>query len=261
MRQLRIPIWREARIGFERAALNRDPVLRGQGVPRGDGAPVLLIPGFMAGDLTLSVMAGWLARLGYEPSRAGMRANVDCSTRALDRLEVELERLAERHQRRVSVIGHSRGGSMARVLAVRRPELVDAIVCLGSPLTDQLAVHPVVRMHVEAVAALGGLGVPGFFSRACADGECCAGTRELAAAPFPPGVRFTSIYTRSDGIVDWKCCLDAAAEHVEVHSSHCGMAVNADVFRVIGRALAPEVAVEHHRSTVVAVRAAQALAA
>jgi pimeloyl-ACP methyl ester carboxylesterase len=258
---LRIPIWQEARVALERAALRHDPVLRGQGVPRGDGAPVLLIPGFLAGDLTLSVMSGWLGRLGYAPCRAGMRANVDCTTRALDRLEAEIQDLAARHEQRVNIVGHSRGGAMARVLAVRRPDLVEGIVCLGSPLTDQLAVHPLVRAHVEAVATLGGLGVRGFFSRQCADGPCCAQSRAAAAAPFPGGLRFTSIYTRSDGIVDWRTCLDPAADHIEVHSSHCGMAVNGDVFRAIGRALAPVVAVERPRSTVRAVRAAGAIAA
>jgi pimeloyl-ACP methyl ester carboxylesterase len=261
MDRLRIPIWQEARVALERAALRRDPVLRGQGVPRGDGAPVLLVPGFLAGDLTLSVMSEWLGRLGYAPCRAGMRANVDCTTRALERLETQLENLAARHGQRVSIVGHSRGGSMARVLAVRRPDLVEGIVCLGSPLTDQLAVHPLVRAQVEAVATLGGLGVRGFFSRGCADGPCCAQARAAAAAPFPTGVRFTSVFTRSDGIVDWRTCLDPAAEHVEVHSSHCGMAVNGEVFTAIGHALVPEATFARPRSTVRAVRAAGAIAA
>ncbi|MFL5845578.1 MAG: esterase/lipase family protein, partial [Solirubrobacteraceae bacterium] len=72
--------------------------------------PVLLIPGFMAGDLSLSLMGNWLRRLGYEPCRAGMRANIDCTGDAIDRLERELERLATRHARPAGVIGHSRGG-------------------------------------------------------------------------------------------------------------------------------------------------------
>lgn len=261
MNPLRIPIWREARIGLERAALGRDPVLRGHYVPRGDGHPVLLIPGFMAGDLTLSLMAEWLGRLGYEPHRAGIRANVDCTTRAVVRLESHLERLAGEHERRVSLIGHSRGGSMARVLAVRRPDLVRGIVCLGSPLVDELAVHPLVRAQVEAVAALGGLGLGGFFSRDCAEGACCAEVRAQARGPFPAGLRFTSIYTRSDGIVDWRACLDPAADQIEVSSSHCGMAANAAVYRAIGRALAPERSVSRRSSAVQAVRAARRLAA
>jgi pimeloyl-ACP methyl ester carboxylesterase len=261
MNPLRIPIWREARIGLERAALSRDPVLRGQGVARGDGMPVLLIPGFMAGDLSLSLMGSWLGRLGYAPGRAGIRANVDCTGRAIDRLEAELERFAEHHGRPVTIVGHSRGGTMARLLAVRRPELVHGIVCLGSPLIDQFAVHPLVRAQVEAVAALGTLGLHGLFRRDCLVGRCCEQVRVEALAPFPEQTRFTSVYSRSDGIVDWRSCLDPAARQVEVGSSHCGMAFNAQVFIEIGRALAPEVHVAHPRSHVRAVRAAGALAA
>jgi triacylglycerol lipase len=261
MHQLRIPIWRETRLALERAALARDPVLRGQGVPRGNGRPVLLVPGFLAGDMTLSLMAGWLRRLGHEPCQAGIRANVDCAARALARLEDQLERLAETHGRKAAIVGHSRGGSMARILAVRRPDLIDGIVCLGAPLTDQLAVHPLVRVHVETVALLGGLGVSGFFSRDCLSGPCCVQARRDAAAPFPEGVAFTSIYTRSDGVVDWRTCLDPAATLIEVGSSHCGMAANAEVFTAIGRALAPVSAFARPRSRVQAVRSARALAA
>jgi triacylglycerol lipase len=261
MHQLRIPIWRETRLAFERAALTRDPVLRGQGVARGNGRPVLLIPGFLAGDMTLSLMARWLGRLGHEPCQAGIRANVDCSARALNRLELQLERLTETHGRRAAIVGHSRGGSMARILAVRRPDLVEAIVCLGAPLSDPLAVHPLVRMHVETVALIGGLGVSGFFSRNCLEGPCCETVRRDAAAPFPEGIAFTSIYSRSDGVIDWHTCLDPAATLVEVGSSHCGMAAHGEVFAAIGRALAPAPAFARPRSRVQAVRSARALAA
>src|SRR5688572_18178482 len=74
---LRIPIFLEGRIALEHAALLRDPILWGDGVPRGDGRPVLLIPGFLAGDASLRTMAAWLKRVGYRPCRARMRANVD----------------------------------------------------------------------------------------------------------------------------------------------------------------------------------------
>ena len=171
MNPLRIPIWQEARIGLERAALSRDPVLRGQGVPRGDGMPVLLIPGFMAGDLSLSLMSTWLGRMGYEPCRAGIRANVDCTGRAIDRLEAAAAALRRHHGRPVTIVGHSRGRAMARILAVRRPDLVHGIVCLGSPLIDQFAVHPLVRAQVEAVATLGTLGLHGLFRRDCLAGQ------------------------------------------------------------------------------------------
>jgi triacylglycerol lipase len=261
MNPLRIPIWQEARIGLERAALGRDPVLRGQGVARGDGMPVLLIPGFMAGDVSLSLMSTWLGRMGYEPCPAGIRANVDCTGRAIERLEAQLRRLASHYRRPVAIVGHSRGGGMARILAVRRPDLVHGIVCLGSPLTDQFAVHPLVRAQVEAVARLGTLGLRGLFRRDCLVGSCCDKVRAEALGPFPAQTRFTSIYSRSDGIVDWRACLDPAARHVEVRSSHCGMAFNAQVYTEIGRVLAPAIQLAHPRSAVRAVRAAGRLAA
>ncbi len=244
--RLRIPIWLEARVPFEQANLFRDSVVSGEGIPRGDGTPVMLISGFLAGDTSLGPMARWLRDIGYRPCRAGIRANVDCTERTLVRLEDQLRRTADRHGRRVTVVGQSRGGTMARVLAVRRPDLIDAIVCLGAPLTDQFAVHPLIRAQVRAVAALGSLGVPGLFTYGCRE-DCCAQAARDLDAPFPEDVRFVSVFSRSDGVVDWRACLDPAAETIEVRSSHIGMAVNADVYRVLaatlgGRAHPPAVA-------------------
>ncbi len=239
--QLQIPIWGEARAALEHAALRRHPVFRGEGVAPGDGAPVMLVPGFLAGDVSLGMMAAWLKRIGYRPCRAGIRANVDCTSRALERLDGQLERFAERHGRKVTIVGQSRGGSLARILAVRRPDLVAGVVTLGSPVLDPLAVHPFVRAHVEAVAALGSLGIPGLFSHRCRFGPCCQQARADATAPWPEHVEFTSVYSRSDGIVDWRACLDPHARHVEVRSSHVGMAVHPAVFEIVGEVLAGQV--------------------
>lgn len=236
-RRVQIPIWQEGRVLRERSALRRAPVLQGSGVPHGDGEPVLLIPGFLAGDLSMGLMARWLRSLGYRPTRARIRANIDCSEKALSRLEALLESAVERHGREASIVGHSRGGTMARVLAVRRPDLVRSIVTLGSPIVDQLDVHPLVRAQVRGVATLGSLGIPGLFRHACRDG-CCAEAHAQAQAPFPPGVKFTSVFSRTDGVVGWESCLDPAADHVEVSSSHVGMAVNPEVYTVIAEVLA-----------------------
>jgi pimeloyl-ACP methyl ester carboxylesterase len=197
----------------------------------------MLVPGFLAGDPSMATMAGWLTRIGYRPRRAEMRANVDCAARAIERLEEALEREYARFDRPVAVVGQSRGGALARLLAVRRPELVSGIVTLGSPLTDQMAVHPVVRVHVFGVGLLGSFGVPGLFSRGCLAGDCCAEVREQAVQPLAEGVGFFSIYSKSDGIVDWRSCLDPSAEHVEVDASHIGMSGHAGTYRAIARAL------------------------
>ena len=234
----RPPLWREARIGLEAAALLRDPVLRGAGLRDGRGRPVLLIPGFMAGDGSLAPMADWLRRAGYRPSKAGMLSNVGCAGGGHTRLEQRLERLVAEQGQRAVVIGQSRGGSMAKVLAVRRPDLVCGLVTLGSPHVEPLAVHPVVRAGVEAVSRLGSLGVPGLFKRGCLDGECCATFWKDLAATTAPGVGFVAVYSRSDGIVDWRACLDPAAhEQVEIASSHCGMAVSPAAWRAVAEAL------------------------
>jgi hypothetical protein len=74
-------------------------------------------------------------------------------------------------------------------------------------------------------------------SRECGDGSCCAGFREDLQAPIPSATRAVAVYSRSDGIVAWEACLDRYAEHVEVESSHCGMSVNAEVYRVLAGVL------------------------
>jgi triacylglycerol lipase len=232
------PLWREARLGLEAAALLRHPIFRGHEVADGRGQPVLLIPGFLAGDDSLSLMTRWLRRTGHHTSKAGMRSNVGCSARALDRLESRLEQLVERQGQRAAVIGQSRGGTFAKVLAARRPELVSGVVMLGTPQLDPLAVHPVVRAQLLLLGALGTLGAPGLFRRACLEGDCCEEFWELYAGRLPKGVGCVSVYSKTDGIVDWRACLDPGAEHVEVRSSHIGMAVHPDVYRAVADALA-----------------------
>src|SRR3954453_23333457 len=118
---VRPPLWREARIGLEAGTLVRDPIFRGDGMADGRGRPVLPIPGFLAGDGSLSMMAGWLKRAGYRPSRAGIVANVTCAGTLLPRLEERLQRLVSEQGQKAAIVGQSRGGTLAMVLARRRP--------------------------------------------------------------------------------------------------------------------------------------------
>jgi triacylglycerol lipase len=231
------PIWRESRVGLEVASLIRHPIFRGEGVTDAQGQPVLLIPGFLAGDDSLGLMTHWLRRTGHHTRKAGMRANVDCSEAAVERLLERVEVLAECHEQRVALVGQSRGGTLARVMAVRRPDLVSGVVALGSPQVKPLAIHPLVALQVMAIGALGTLGAPRLFGHSCRSGACCERFWEDLYADFPPGVGYVSVYSRSDGIVDWKACLDPAAECVEVDASHLGMAVNAAAYEAVAGAL------------------------
>jgi triacylglycerol lipase len=231
------PLWRESRVGLEFAGLMRSRIWKGEGVRGGGQQPVMLVSGFLANDQSLGWMARWLKNTGHRPCRAGISWNVDCSGRSVDRLERRLECLAEDSGQKVAIVGQSRGGSFARVLAKRRPDLVSGIVTLGSPLTAQLDIHPVVRAQVYAMGALGTVGAPNLMRHSCLWGDCCTSFWEDAKADFPAGVGFVSIYSRTDGVVRWRSCLDAAAELVEVRSSHIGMAVSAEVYRAVAATL------------------------
>src|SRR5688572_16172882 len=122
------PIWREARLGIELTSLLRNPVFDGR-APDGGGQPVLLLPGYMAGDDSLGMMATWLRRTGRRPHRAGIRLNVGCAGRTIESLVRRVEQIAG-DEGPVAIIGQSRGGLFARVLAVRRPHLISGIVTL-----------------------------------------------------------------------------------------------------------------------------------
>jgi triacylglycerol lipase len=207
-------------------------------VRRREHAPgALLIPGFMAGDRSLSVLRGWLRRRGHRVRMSGIRTNVGCAEEIVARLDQRLRGLAQEAGEPVFVIGQSRGGALARALAVRSPDAVAGLVMLGSPVADPLAVSAQVLRTVRWVAALGDAGVPGVFSSTCKDGACCAAFRAEIAAPLPRGLSASAVYSRSDGIVDWRACVDPHARAIEVESSHCGMSVNVEVYRLLDAVL------------------------
>jgi triacylglycerol lipase len=232
------PLWREGLIGLEAASLVRSPVWRGAGLAPGDDRPVFLIPGYLAGDGSLGVMTRWLRGLGYRTRKAGMRANVDCSASVCMMVEDRLERMTDLTGQRVSIVGQSRGGMIARAVAVRRPDLVSGIVTLGAPVRGMLDIHPLVLGSVGVVAALGTLRMPHLFTFNCLRGKCCGEFREALEGSFPEDVDYVSVYSRRDGVVNWRACLDDAAKQIEVTSSHCGMAVHQDVYGIVGRSLA-----------------------
>jgi pimeloyl-ACP methyl ester carboxylesterase len=234
------PLWGELRYGGELARLIAGGALSGE-IPlrrrRLGARPVLLIPGFMAGDSSLAVMRAWLRRRGHPVSMSGLRLNAGCAEEIVSRLQEQLWSFAERCGEQVVVIGQSRGGALARSLAVREPENVSALVMLGSPVADPLAVAPQVLRTVRIMAALGDLGVPRLFSSGCADGDCCESFWGDLEAPLEEHIEAVSVFSRSDGIVDWNACLDSHARNVEVESSHCGMSVHPAVYRVLDEML------------------------
>lgn len=228
----------ELRWQLELCRLLVDPVLRGDGVPCGDGRGVILMPGFGAGDQTLIVLAAWLRRTGYRPTTCGFLTNTGCSDRALDRVERRLHSVHRQSGRRVALIGHSRGGHYARALARRHPDLVSHAISLGAGLQHMLAVSRPTRLAAagarQVVLGIGRARSPGCLTDAC---DCRFG--QDFTAPFPTDrVRLTSVYSREDGVVRWEAAVVPYAECVEVTGSHVGLVFNRKVYRAIAAALA-----------------------
>lgn len=207
-----------------------------RGSARGD--PVVLVPGFLAGDASLAPMARALRHHGFRTYRSHIHANVGCTRAAAAQLEARLESVATRRGSRVQVVGHSLGGMLARGVAVRRPDLVAGIVTLGSPMLAPAAHHSTLRCSVDLLVRLTRAGVPGLMSDDCVAGDCARESFDESRQPLPPGVAFTAVYSRRDGIVDWRACVDPLAHPVEVAASHLGMAIEPRVIGAVTAALA-----------------------
>jgi triacylglycerol lipase len=208
---------------------------------RGDhgrqGDPVMLVPGFLSGDWTLALMSRHLRLLGFRTYRSGIWANVGCLDEGTRALEQRLEHVAARRERKVTVVGHSLGGMMARGLAARRPDLVAGIVTMGSPMMAPGAAHDVLMYAVRGLKRLETLGLH-VMGRDCTEGGCALRMWEESKLPLPAGFPFTAIYSPRDGIADWRACIDPAGQAREVSTSHTGMALDPLVIDIVTETLA-----------------------
>lgn len=228
----------ELRWQAEAMRLLVDPVFHGVGVARGDGRPVLLLPGFAAGDYTLGPLAVWLHRIGYRATTSGIWLNAGCAERALLRIEQRVDALHAEHGRRVALVGHSMGGYLAKALGARRPDRVSHVVALGSGLARHLDVAAPALAAVALARALQRRPAGSERRRACFTEACECTFTEAYTAAFPAAVRLTSIYSKGDGMVRWQSCVVPYASNVEVTGSHVGLVFNRKTYRALARALA-----------------------
>lgn len=233
------PIWTEALFGAEVLLLHATPVYYGFGVPRGDDSAVVVIPGFLGTDVYLTELHHWLGRIGYRPYFSGLGINAECPNLLIQRqLRETIERALEETGRRVHLIGHSLGGLLARSIAGERPKDIASVITLASPIRGTVMNRAVLRA-TEAVRLRilneHGRGV----LPSCYTGSCTCSFLDCLRRDVPDSVVETAIYTRDDGIVDWRYCMTRRPEvDVEIPGTHIGMAFNPAAYSIIAERLA-----------------------
>jgi pimeloyl-ACP methyl ester carboxylesterase len=212
------------------------PVYHGRQGQRGNGQPVLLIPGFFAGDWMMTLMAGWLNRLGYRAYFSGINWNVDCPNLTSELLGWRLDQIAQETGHPITVIGHSLGGMLARSLSVNFPEHVSQAVAIGSPIDGTLRVNPFVLSTfrvLQSVRMRRKATLP-----TCGSQQCSCQFARAVSAALPTGRKFTSIFTKQDEVIDWRACIDPQGANLEVSGRHISLIVNPAVYRILADLLA-----------------------
>lgn len=233
-----LPIWREGFAFYDWVLLHFSTVYFGLGLPRGDGNAVVTVPGFLGTDTYMVEFRAWLSRMGYRPYQSSIGRNADCPNSLLKRLLATIARAHADTGRRVHLVGHSLGGVLARSAGAHRPDLVASVTTLGSPFRG-IRSHPIVlRTHDIVRRVVFGRADGQYLPSGCYTGACtCAFVEALDG--FPERVRELAIYSRSDGVVDWRMCVTGdPAKDREVLGTHVGLAFNPFVYRHLAEFLA-----------------------
>jgi pimeloyl-ACP methyl ester carboxylesterase len=206
------------------ATLATWPILRH--APRGDGHSVVVFPGLAASDITTLPLRTFLSERGYKPRGWDLRFNFGPREGVLEASLERVRRIRRETGRRVSLLGWSLGGLFAREIAKLAPEDVRSVITLGSPFTG----HPKAN-HAWRFYQL-------------VSGHRIEDDAAVARVRVTPPVPTTSIFSRSDGIVAWQCCLqemETQAESIEIQASHLGIGMTpAAWYAVADRLSQPE---------------------
>jgi len=232
-------LWKEALFGAELLLLHASPVFYGLGVPVGDGSAVVVVPGFLGSDVYMTHLSSWLRRIGYRAYVSGIPLNADCPNLLIKYLLDEVVDRARRQTRRkVHLIGHSLGGVMARSVAAQRPEDVASVITLGAPFRGTVLHHTVMRVASavrQHIIRLHGREV----LPECYTARCTCDFVSSLKCEMAEQVAETAIYTRDDGIADFRYCRTGDRTiDFEVSGTHVGLVFNPAVYAIVAQRLA-----------------------
>lgn len=233
-----LPIWFESLVGVDWMMLHLAPVYYGFGVPKGDGSAVILVPGFLGSDFYLFELYLWLRRIGYTPYLSGIGWNAECLNVLGSRLGKTIIQAYKETGKKVHLIGHSLGGVLSRSTAIQHPAKVASVITLASPYRGVRS-HPWVLDMAERIRMrIFRQRVDDDHNPDCYTSYCeCAAVASLQNA-LPRRVLQTAIYSKIDGIVDWKVCVnDDLSTDFEVTSTHIGLAFNHEAYKLIAMRL------------------------
>lgn len=220
----RLALLGEARVVAEWTAMRAALPLLRRSAPRGDGGPVLVAPGFATDDRWTRSLRGFLCDLGHDARGWGLGRNHGRVPQLLAALTGVVERAADEAGRPLQLVGWSLGGSLVRELARDRPDLVAHVVTLGAPVVGGPKYTASAPMYVRRGYDL---------DRIEADVEAREAT--------PIQVPIDAVYSRSDGVVAWRACVDRRSptvRHHEIEASHLGLVASPASFRLVARLLA-----------------------
>lgn len=233
------PVWQEWLAGVEFAFLHVSPIYWGYGIPHGDGSAVVLVPGFLGTDLYLTQFAVWLRRIGYQSFYSGIPVNAECPNLLVRQyLNEAIEKSSAYTKGKIHLIGHSLGGSLVRAAAAQMPERIASVITLAAPIRGigarasvmnaaEFVRKQILERHEHGV-------LPN-----CYTARCTCEFFESLRSDFPKSVRQTAIYTKEDGILDWRVCRTGdPSVDVEVSATHIGMVFSPLVYSVVAQRLA-----------------------
>jgi triacylglycerol lipase len=226
------------------ARLLADPVFRGRDVPRGDGRLVVVIPGLFGNDLYLEPLRYWLRHIGYSPISSSLWVNAGCLRRLQEQVLAQIIRRAKGKTNPIALIGHSRGGVLARAIAGHLRGQISHLVMLGSPIGAFRQAVESGEIYSSSAGQLRTMIVQAsrFALRVldpnCRFPNCACEFLQNVARPLDASTSLLSIHSRDDEVAPADTIEPSEGERREVGGGHASLVYNAAVYRLLGDFLA-----------------------